>query len=71
MGSVVETALKTYTAEYRSIAVEGKRLREQRDHLLPFVSAPGYQGLIRDHQHQVAVYKQRLDRFLTSSAQAE
>ncbi|MDF0675646.1 MAG: hypothetical protein P0120_15090 [Nitrospira sp.] len=62
--SVVENALKGYIAEYRAILAEGKGLREQRDRLLPYVRSPGYQDQVQDHQHQVAAYKTRLDRFL-------
>jgi hypothetical protein len=41
VGSVVETALKSYMAEYRAIVAGGKKLREKRDRLLPFVSTLG------------------------------
>ena len=69
--SVVEIALKGYIAEYRAILAEGKRLRQQRDYLLPFQNEPEHQDLIRTHQQQVAAYRKSFRSVSRSSSAHE
>lgn len=66
--SVVEAALKSYMTEYGALIAERKGLLEKRSCLQPFVSALGYQDMIRDYEQQVVAWKKRRDRFLTPSS---